>query len=203
MLAEGRRAAPIKDPALDANTTGDQGMKGLMESARSRKLRDISKMRVLILGGTRFIGRQIVESLLSAGHLVSILTRGKSLDELPVQVERLRGDRDEGVVGLKTLTGRSWDVCVDVSGYTPQQVRPSADMLSATVKRYVFVSAVSVYGDPQDRPVLETHPRLPAASENLTEIDADTYCLLKVACEDIVQQNLRTTTVRSFDPKSS
>ena len=145
-------------------------------------------MRVLILGGSRFIGRQIVESLLSAGHLVSILTRGKSLDELPVQVERLRGDRDEGVVGLKTLIGRSWDVCVDVSGYTPQQVRPSADMMRATVKRYVFVSAVSVYGDPQDRPVLETHPRLPAASENLTEIDADTYGPLKVACEDIVQQ---------------
>ena len=145
-------------------------------------------MRVLILGGSRFIGRQIVESLLSAGHLVSILNRGKSLDELPAQVERLRGDRDEGVVGLKTLTGRSWDVCVDVSGYTPQQVRPSADILRATVKRYVFVSAVSVYGDPQDRPVLETHPRLPAASENLTEIDSDTYGPLKVACEDIVQQ---------------
>ncbi len=103
----------------------------------------ISSMRILILGGTRFIGRHIVETLLTAGHRVSTLTRGKSLDELPVEVERLRGDRDEGVSGLQALKDRLWDVCVDVSGYTPRQVRPSAEMLRASVKRYVFVSAVS------------------------------------------------------------
>ncbi|MBI3459470.1 NAD-dependent epimerase/dehydratase family protein [Candidatus Acetothermia bacterium] len=145
-------------------------------------------MRVLILGGTQFIGRQIVKTLLTAGHTVSILTRGKSADELPVEVERLRGDRDEGAPGLKALKGRSWDVCIDVCGYTPRQVRPSAEMLRAIVKRYVFVSAVSVYGDPQHRPVFETHPRMLPASEDVTEIDADTYGPLKVACEDIVQQ---------------
>ena len=86
-------------------------------------------MRVLILGGTQFVGRHIVEALLPTGHSVSILTRGKSSDELPAQVERLRGDRDKGALGLKALTGRSWDVCVDVSGYTPRQVRPSAERL--------------------------------------------------------------------------
>ena len=56
-------------------------------------------MRVLTLGGTRFIGRHIVETLLAAGHTVTTLTRGKSLDELPAEVERLRGDRDAGAVG--------------------------------------------------------------------------------------------------------
>jgi 2'-hydroxyisoflavone reductase len=60
--------------------------------------------------------------------------------------------------------------------------------LRVNVKRYVFMSAVSVYGDPQDRPVLETHPRLPPAAEDITEIDADTYGPLKVACENIVEQ---------------
>ena len=120
-----------------------------------------SRMRVLILGGTQFIGRHIVESLLATGHIVTTLTRGKSLDQLPSEVERLRGDRDEGLSGLEALRSRSWDLCVDVSGYTPRQVRPSAEMLRASVGRYVFVSAVSVYGDPQDRPVRETHPRLP------------------------------------------
>jgi 2'-hydroxyisoflavone reductase len=55
----------------------------------------------------RFIGRHIVETLLAAGHRVSTLTRGKSLDELPVEVERLRGDRDEGLSGLEALRGRS------------------------------------------------------------------------------------------------
>lgn len=142
----------------------------------------------MILGGTQFVGRHIVEALLAAGHVASILTRGKSPDELPAQVERLRGDRDDGVVGLEALTGRFWDVCVDVSGYTPRQVRPSAQLLRATVKRYVFVSAVSVYGDPEDRPVRETHPRMPPASEDVIEVNGETYGALKVTCENIVQQ---------------
>ena len=145
-------------------------------------------MRVLILGGTQFVGRHIVETLLSAGHVVSILNRGKSPDNLPIQVERLRGDRDDGTLGLQALAGRTWDVCVDVSGYTPRQVRPSAEMLRGIVKRYVFVSAVSVYGDPQDRPVVETHPRLPPASEDVTEVVGETYGALKVTCENIVQE---------------
>jgi 2'-hydroxyisoflavone reductase len=145
-------------------------------------------MRILILGGTQFIGRQIVETLLAAGHAASILTRGKSPDELPVEVERLRGDRDEGPRGLEALRGRSWDACIDVSGYTPRQVRPSAELLRAKVKRYVFVSSNSVYGDPRQRPVIETFPRVPPAGEDVTEIDAESYGQLKVACEDIVQE---------------
>ncbi|MFL5801300.1 MAG: NAD-dependent epimerase/dehydratase family protein [Roseiflexaceae bacterium] len=145
-------------------------------------------MNILILGGTQFVGRHIVETLLAAGHSVSILTCGKSPDELPAQVERLRGDRDDGALGLEALAGRSWDVCVDVSGYTPGQVRPSAERLHASVKRYVFVSAVSVYGDPDDRPVRETHPRIPPADENVTEVNGETYGALKVTCENIVQQ---------------
>jgi 2'-hydroxyisoflavone reductase len=110
-------------------------------------------MRILILGGTQFIGRHIVEALLAAGHGVSILTRGVSPDELPPEVERLRGDRDQGAAGLRAIAARSWDACVDVSGYTPRQVRPSAELLRGRVGRYLFVSAVSVYGDPANRPV--------------------------------------------------
>jgi 2'-hydroxyisoflavone reductase len=148
----------------------------------------ISSMRVLILGGTQFVGRHIVETLLSAGHMVSILTRGLSLDELPTQVERFRGDRDKRALGLAALAGHSWDVCVDVSGYTPRQVRASAERLQKSVKRYVFVSAVSVYGDPSQRPVRETHPRMPPSSEEVTEVNGETYGALKVTCENIVQE---------------
>lgn len=145
-------------------------------------------MNILVLGGTQFIGRHIVETLLAAGHQVSILTRGKSPDALPAWVERLRGDRDEGAAGLAALAGRSWDVCVDVSGYTARQVRPSAELLSANVRRYVYISAVSVYGDPQDRPVHETQPRMQPAAEDVTEVNGETYGPLKVTCENIVQQ---------------
>ena len=145
-------------------------------------------MRVLVLGGTQFVGRHIVEALLAAGHGVTILTRGMSLDELPPRVERLHGDRDRGAAGLEALAGRSWDVCVDVSGYAPRQVRPSAEQLHIRVGRYAFVSAVSVYGDPLERPVCETHSRLRPAGETETEVNGETYGPLKVACENIVQE---------------
>ena len=145
-------------------------------------------MKVLVLGGTHFLGRHIVESLLAAGHAVSILNRGMSPDDLSPQVERLRGDRDAGPAGLHALNGRSWDACVDVSGYTPRQVWASAELLRTSVGRYVFISAVMVYGDPVQRPVLETHPSVPPAGEDVVEIDGESYGPLKVACENIVQQ---------------
>ena len=101
-------------------------------------------MRVLILGGTRLVGRHIVEALQSAGHAgeTPMLTRGKSADELPAAVERLRGDRDEGAAGLQALTDRSWDACVDVNGYTARQVRASAELLRGQVKHYLFISTM-------------------------------------------------------------
>lgn len=143
---------------------------------------------VLILGGTRFVGRHIAESLLAAGHRVSVLTRGRSRDELPGSVERIRGDRDEGAPGLAALKGRVWDACVDVSGYTARQVRASAEMLRGRVGRYVFISAVSVYGDPVERPVREGHARVAPAGEDVTEVVGEMYGRLKVTCENIVEE---------------
>jgi 2'-hydroxyisoflavone reductase len=143
-------------------------------------------VRILVLGGTRFVGRHIVEALLTRGHRVSVLTRGVSPDALPADVERLRGDRDAGGHGLQALANRSWDACVDVSGYTPRQVRPAAEALSGSVHRYVFISAVSVYAESDDLPMLETHLLRPAADEDVTEITGETYGPLKVACEGIV-----------------
>jgi len=144
-------------------------------------------MDILILGGTRFVGRHIVEALLDGGHRVSVLTRGKSPDELPASVERLQGDRDQGAAGLAALGSREWDACVDVSAYTPKQVRPSAELLRARVGRYVFISTVSVYVDSSDVPVVETHPLLPEAAEDVTDITGETYGPLKVTCERIVR----------------
>ena len=144
-------------------------------------------MKILILGGSQFIGRHIAETLLAAGHTVSIFNRGQSVDSLPKEVERLRGDRDQGVPGLSALAGRSWDVCIDVSGYTPRQVRASAECLRGGVGRYVYVSAVMAYGDPVQRPVTEDHPLVQPAAEDITEIDGETYGPLKAACELLVR----------------
>lgn len=145
-------------------------------------------MHILILGGTQFVGRHIVEELLRGGHVVSVMHRGRTDCGFSGPVERLRGDRDRGAAGLAALAGRTWDVCIDVSGYTPQQVRASAELLRRQVERYVFVSAVSVYGDPAAGPVDETCPRVAAAGDGVTEITNATYGPLKVACENIVQE---------------
>ncbi|MBI5836134.1 MAG: NAD-dependent epimerase/dehydratase family protein [Candidatus Eisenbacteria bacterium] len=145
-------------------------------------------MNILVLGGTQFIGRHIVETLLAAGHGVSVLNRGKSPDELPPRVERIRADRDQGPAGLAGLAGRSWDACIDVSGYTAVHVRASATALRERVGRYVYISAVAVYGDPELRPVRENHPRVAPAAEDVTELDQESYGRLKVTCENLVEE---------------
>jgi 2'-hydroxyisoflavone reductase len=145
-------------------------------------------MKILVLGGTQFVGRHIVETLVAAGHSVSIFNRGKTADELPAHVERLRGDRDTGAIGLATLKGHVWDVCVDVSGFTARQVRASAEELRNSVGHYVFVSAVSAYGEPKSGPVYESQPRLPPAAEDVTEVNGDTYGRLKATCENIIEE---------------
>lgn len=145
-------------------------------------------MNILILGGTQFVGRHIVEAFLDSGHKVTVLTRGKSKDELPEAVERLHGDRNEGAAGLRALEGREWDACVDVSGYTPQQVRASASALQGRVGRYVFVSTVSVYAEPERHPVREDDPLSAPAAEDVTEVSGKTYGPLKVTCENIVHE---------------
>lgn len=145
-------------------------------------------MNILILGGTQFVGRHIVEAFVDSGHAVTVLTRGKSKDELPEAVERLQGDRNKGKAGLRALTGREWDACVDVSGYTPRQVRASAEELRGHVGRYVFVSTVSVYAEPERHPVREDDPLSPPAAEDVTEVSGQTYGPLKVTCENIVRE---------------
>jgi 2'-hydroxyisoflavone reductase len=139
------------------------------------------------LGGTHFLGRHIVQALQRAGHHVTVFNRGHSADALDPTVKRLRGDRELGAAGLEALQGLRWDACVDVSGYTPDAVRASAECLCGAVQRYVFVSAVMVYGQPTRRPVFETHPRVPAAPAGITDINSSSYGPLKVACEDMVQ----------------
>lgn len=155
-----------------------------------KNVRDIqlnSNVKILVLGGTQFVGRHIVEELVESGCQVSILNRGKSADELTSSVERLRGDRDEGEAGLHALTGRVWDVCIDVSGYMAKQVRASAEKLHQSVGQYIFISAVSVYGNPSIGPVIETHPRSEPAGEDVVEVAGEMYGRLKVTCENIVQ----------------
>ena len=136
-------------------------------------------MKILILGGTLFLGRALVEAAVAAGHEVTLFNRGRSGQALFPAVEWLGGDRDGG---LDALRGRSWDAVIDTCGYVPRLVRASAERLADSVDRYVFVSSVSAYAD-LSRPVDEAAPLAAIADESVEEIDGATYGPLKALSE--------------------
>ena len=100
-------------------------------------------MNLLVLGGTQFVGRHIVQEAVNRGHTVTLFNRGKSDNPFP-ELESLTGDRNDDVAALE---GKSWDVVVDCSGYTPKQVELSAIALKNNVQHYAFISSLSVYKD--------------------------------------------------------
>ena len=140
-------------------------------------------MRLLVLGGTKFLGRAAVEEALARGHEVTLFNRGETNPGIFPEVEKLRGDR---TASLDALEGREWDAVIDPSGYIPAVVRASAEALSGS-GHYVFVSSVSVYaslaGANDERAALAElgdHP-----DDRLTE-DYSNYGALKALCEAAV-----------------
>jgi len=104
-------------------------------------------MQILVLGGTRVVGRHLVQAALARGHAVTLFNRGRTDDALFPEAEHLHGDRDGH---LEALDGRHWDAVVDTCGYVPRVVRQSVDRLRGSVGRYLFVSTISVYEDLPD-----------------------------------------------------
>lgn len=140
-------------------------------------------MKLLVLGGTKFLGRHAVDAALADGHEVTTFTRGQTNPELFPEAEHLRGDRDGA---LDALRGRAWDGVVDTSGYVPRIVRQSAELLHDAVQRYVFVSSISVYAD-FSQPLAESSP-VAELDDPDTEDVAEHYGALKAACERVVEE---------------
>jgi 2'-hydroxyisoflavone reductase len=138
-------------------------------------------MRVLVLGGTQFLGRHVVDAALERGHDVTLFNRGQTRPELFPAAEKLRGDRDGQ---LDALRGRDFDAVVDTSGYVPRIVRETIDALG-TVGHYTFVSSVSVYASLATPPT-ESAPV--AQLEQPTEEWREAYGELKALCEDVVRE---------------
>ncbi len=113
------------------------------------------RLRILILGGTSFIGPHQVRYALDRGHEITLFNRGQTNPHLFPEVEKLRGDRNGD---LKSLEGRSWDVCIDNSASTPEWVTLSASLLRDAVGIYMYVSSRSAYADFSAVPMTAAHP---------------------------------------------
>jgi 2'-hydroxyisoflavone reductase len=138
-------------------------------------------MRVLVLGGTQFVGRSFVEEAIAAGHEVTLFNRRETRPDLFPEAERIRGDRGED---LSALAGRSWDAVFDPSCYVPRLARMSAEALGDAAPHYTFVSTLSVYADETVLGQDETG-RLATIDDPETEdVTGETYGALKVLAEN-------------------
>jgi 2'-hydroxyisoflavone reductase len=151
--------------------------------------------RILILGGTGFIGPHFVNEALARGHRVTLFNRGKSQSQPTPGVETLLGDRD---AQLDALKGRDWDVVIDNSGYVPRHVRLSAELLRDHAAHYLYISTISVYADLSAPGTTETAPLKQLEDPDNEEVTWTRYGALKALCEPPVLQQFagRCTIVR-------
>ncbi|OGI11291.1 MAG: hypothetical protein A2Y40_01290 [Candidatus Margulisbacteria bacterium GWF2_35_9] len=142
-------------------------------------------MKILILGGTLFLGRHIIESAVRNGHEVTMFNRGKRNPELFPDVEKIQGDRDSDLAALK---GRKWDAVIDTCGYIPRIVERSAEALSGNADTYLFISTISVYKD-FSKPGITEKSELGRLEDKADEtLTNETYGALKAHCEERVKK---------------
>ena len=137
-------------------------------------------MRLLVIGGTHFVGRAMVEDAVGRGHDVTVFHRGPAEPDGFPDVEHVHGDRDGG---LEPLRGRAWDAAVDTCGYVPRVVGDSARLLSDAAGHLAFISTLSVYPDDAPAGCNEESPTHQPPFPDTEEITDESYGPLKVACE--------------------
>jgi 2'-hydroxyisoflavone reductase len=146
-------------------------------------------MDILVIGGTKFVGRHLVEAALARGHTVTLFNRGQTAPGLFDAVQEIHGDRDGGI---EALGNRGFDAVIDTSGYVPRVVAQSVNHFKDRTGRYLFVSSVSVYPDSAPTPVSEDTGLL-----ELTEPDSEDvmkhYGALKAVCENVVTNGFGET----------
>jgi 2'-hydroxyisoflavone reductase len=166
-------------------------------------------MQILIIGGTKFLGRHLIDAALKNNHEVTLFNRGNFSQENIENVEQIQGDRNSD---LNKLANRRWDVCLDTCGYLPQSVKASAEFLRDFVNQYAFVSSISAHKNFSQTNFDETAPLAELTEEQakqLSKIDpkgeltgivlGEMYGALKVLCEREAEKSLpnRVLIVRS------
>ena len=152
-------------------------------------------MKLLILGGTRFLGRHLVEVALARGHEITLFNRGNY--PAVAGVETIHGDRH---TELNKLKGGRWDAVVDTSGHLPRAVRAAAQIVSDAVDRYVFISSQNAYANVSVPGIDETYPLATLTTEQLDRANAidttgqpsyaELYGGLKALCEQAAEEVL-------------
>jgi 2'-hydroxyisoflavone reductase len=152
-------------------------------------------MKILVIGGTVFLGRHIVEAALERGHEVTLFNRGKHNPELFPKIEKIKGDRE---ADLALLGDRTWDAAIDTCGYVPRIVRISSEALRGSVSTYVFISTLSVYADMSRKNMDEQATLATIPDETVEQVTGETYGALKALCEKEV---LNAFQERAFIPR--
>ncbi|MBI4787089.1 MAG: NAD-dependent epimerase/dehydratase family protein [Chloroflexi bacterium] len=150
-------------------------------------------MNLLILGGTVFLGRHLVDAALARGHAVTLFNRGQHNPELFPNIVKLRGNRDGD---LAVLEGRRWDAVIDTCGFIPRIVRASAEMLADRVDHYTFISSISALADFSPRGLDESAPVAQLKDgDSLEKVTEGSYGPLKALCEQAVEQAMAHRTL--------
>lgn len=136
--------------------------------------------RLLILGGTRFMGRHLATLAVETGYEVTLFHRGTTNPDAVPGAEHVLGDRDGG---LDALRGRTWTAAVDMCGYYPRLVRDAASLLADAVEHYTFISSISAYASAREPDQDESAPLGVLSDPEVEEITETTYGPLKAACE--------------------
>ncbi len=200
----------VGSAAVAAGLLGGLGMQPLFAREPARAVPG-AKKKILILGGTGFIGPKTVEAALARGHEVTVFNRGRTEKRIPFGFEgvtHLYGNRDPNLPaddtrgpdgklltpdaspkGLEQLSGKSWDVVIDNSGYYPRMVKASAELLAKSCSHYIFISSISAYADnsvengDEDRPLAQLADPTVETMGNGGEF----YGGLKTLCEQAAQ----------------
>jgi 2'-hydroxyisoflavone reductase len=144
-------------------------------------------VNVLIIGGSNFLGPHVVDALLHRGHRVTTFNRGRNQTRVAGDVERIIGDRANDI---DRVGGRSFDAVIDTCGYLPRVVDMSVTLLAPSVRSYVFVSSISVYVDPLQKPRDESCALATIAGPTIEQITNESYGPLKALCEQAVTKKM-------------
>jgi 2'-hydroxyisoflavone reductase len=142
-------------------------------------------MRILMIGGTAFVGRYITQAAIDAGHDVTLFHRGQTGGDLFPAATHLTGDRNDD---LSALASGTFDATIDVCAFFPRQVAGLARALDGRGGRYVYISSVSVYKAPLEFGYDESAPLADCPDPDAAEVTAQNYGGLKVACEQVATE---------------